>query len=178
MGSYARYRHDRGGSQLGARTTAVLTLPIISAATNVLLPLAIGFTIAYVLTPVVDAAQRIKVNRAFATAVLFGVFLSLSVAILSLAVPAVIRQSSDLAARSFQDNYYLDRNADGGFDQDEPVLRELSEQPGTFFHDRNTNCVPIQRNQSINAMCIQCATRRGHPWHSIGWTTNRPRSNA
>ena len=49
---------------LALRETASITLPVIQALKEVLIPLAIGFTIAYVLTPLVDwLTMRVRLPR-------------------------------------------------------------------------------------------------------------------
>jgi len=107
------------------RETAIITLPIAHALAEVALPLAIGFTIAYVLTPLVDALDRRGLHRWPATLVLFLVFGGAAVVTAILVVPAVVRQSSALAARLFQAEPFIDQDRDQRWDEGEP------------FEDRN-----------------------------------------
>ncbi len=108
---------------LALRETASITLPIISALKQVLVPVAIGFTIAYVLTPIVDwLTLRVRVPRSIAAGLLFGLFcvtLALSV---MLVVPTVVRQSTSMAERVFKGEPFTDINGNGRYDEGEPYL--------------------------------------------------------
>ena len=105
---------------LALRETASVTLPIISALREVLVPVAIGFTIAYVLTPVVDILHRRGLPRYLAAAVLFAVFSVVMVVGISLVVPTVLRQSTGMAARLFQGERFTDLNGNTRYDDGEP----------------------------------------------------------
>jgi predicted PurR-regulated permease PerM len=105
---------------LALRETASITLPIVTALRDVLLPVAIGFTIAYVLTPIVDGLQRRGFNRTFAAGVLFGLFCVSVVVGVSLVVPTVLRQTTTLATRLFEGEKYTDLNGNGRWDPGEP----------------------------------------------------------
>lgn len=107
------------------RETAIITLPIARALAEVALPLAIGFTIAYVLTPLVDVLDRRGLHRWPATLILFLIFGGGAVVASILVVPAVVRQSSALAARLFQGEPFIDHDRDQRWDEGEP------------FEDRN-----------------------------------------
>jgi len=112
-------------------------LALLDAVGAVLLPLAIGFTIAYVLAPLIDGAQRLGIGRLIATGVLFALFLFVTVLLASMVLPAVMRQSVDLAERTFQEYRYLDLDENGRYDRGEPRLSELDVQAGVWFHDRD-----------------------------------------
>lgn len=124
---------------IAVRETAVITLPVAGALGSVALPLAIGFTIAYILAPLVDALERWGVNRLLGAGFLFTVFGVLFVVSASFLVPVVLRQSADLARRIFQDRYYVDQNSDGRRESFEPLLGINLDAQGvrTFFIDRD-----------------------------------------
>jgi predicted PurR-regulated permease PerM len=107
-------------STLALRETASITLPVVIALRDVLLPVAIGFTIAYVLTPIVDGLSRRGLNRTFAAGVLFGLFCISVVVGISLLVPTVLRQGTTLATRLFEGEKYVDLNGNGRWDPGEP----------------------------------------------------------
>jgi predicted PurR-regulated permease PerM len=109
-------------STLALRETASITLPVITALRDVLVPVAIGFTIAYVLTPVVDALSRRGFNRALAAGVLFALFCVVTVVGFSLVVPTVLRQTTNLATRLFQGEKFTDLNGNGAYDDGEPYV--------------------------------------------------------
>ena len=102
------------------RETASITQPIVAALGEVLVPVAVAFALAYVVTPVVDGITRLGVNRMVAAGLLFGVGSILVVLALVLVVPAVVRQSVDLSVQIFQGESYVDRNKTGHFDSGEP----------------------------------------------------------
>lgn len=102
------------------RETATITLPIVSALGDVLVPVAIGFCIAYVLVPVVDVLhQRWHLPRFIAAGVPFLLFLGVLVLGTMLVVPTVIRQTSTLATRLLQGEPFKDLNHNGRWDPDE-----------------------------------------------------------
>ena len=108
---------------LALRETASITLPIISALKEVLIPVAIGFTIAYVLTPVADwLTLRVGVPRSIAAGLLFGLFSVAVVLILTLVIPTVVRQSTSMAERVFKGETYTDINNNGRYDEGEPYI--------------------------------------------------------
>lgn len=113
------------------RETAIITLPIAGALAEVALPLAIGFTIAYVLTPLVDALDRRGLHRWPATLVLFLVFGGGAALTAALVVPAVVRQSTALAARLFQAEPFVDQDRDQRWDEGEPY----EDRDGDGRHD-------------------------------------------
>ncbi len=91
------------------RETAWITEPIVRALGEVLVPVAVGFAIAYVLTPIVDAISRQGgVRRLVAAALLFGVVSVAMVMLVVLVVPAVIHQGVTLTERLFQGQSYTD----------------------------------------------------------------------
>ncbi len=102
--------------------TSALTLPVVTALGAVLLPVAIGFTIAYVLTPVVDALTRRGLPRPIAAGVLFFLFCVSAVLGVSLVVPTVLRQSANLTTRLFQGESFTDLNHNGVWDPGEPYV--------------------------------------------------------
>lgn len=117
------------------RETAFITAPILLALRDILIPLAIGFTIAYVLSPVVDAVSRWGVHRLLATVVLFAVMSVVTVVLLSLVVPAVVRQGVDLGNRLVSEFYYVDVDADNRYSRGDIRVSPLPGQPGYFFED-------------------------------------------
>jgi predicted PurR-regulated permease PerM len=107
---------------LALRETASITLPIVTALRDVLVPVAIGFTIAYVLTPLVDVLTRRGLPRMVATGVLFAVFSLVMVVGVTVVVPTVIKQSTGIAARLFKGEDFTDRNGNGRYDESEPYI--------------------------------------------------------
>lgn len=103
------------------RETASITLPVVNAVLDVAVPVAIGFVIAYVLTPLVDViSRRSGFGRTLATGALF---LGTTVALLGslvLVVPLLVRQSAELANQIARGEPYVDRNANGRWDAGEP----------------------------------------------------------
>ncbi len=112
------------------RETAWITEPIAVALKEVLMPVAVGFAIAYVVTPIVDAiARQGGVRRFVAAGMLFAV-VSLVVSLtMILLVPAVIHEGSALTGRVFQGETYQDLNHNDRYD------------PGEPFEDSNGNKV-------------------------------------
>lgn len=104
------------------RETASITLPVVEALGAVLMPVLVGFTIAYVLTPVVDAISRHGTTRLVATAVLFAVGAAVTALAVGLGAPALIAQSAQLASRTVQDQAYLDVDGDGRLGPRDRVL--------------------------------------------------------
>jgi predicted PurR-regulated permease PerM len=108
---------------LALRETASITLPILTALKEVLIPVAIGFTIAYVLTPVVDwLTGRVHLPRSLAAGLLFGLFSVLVVLSVTLLVPTVVRQSASMAERVFKGETFTDIDIDGRYDEGEPYI--------------------------------------------------------
>ncbi len=114
------------------RETASITQPVVSALSEVLVPVAVAFALAYVVTPVVDALGRLGLNRTVAAGLLFGCGSLLLIGALVLIVPAVIRQSVDLSVQLFRGETFADRNHNGRYD------------PGENFIDINLNQVRDQ----------------------------------
>jgi len=84
------------------RETAWITVPIVSAFKDVLLPVIVGFAIAYVLTPIVDAISRQGgVRRFVAASILYGCVALLLITLVVLVVPAVIHEGKNLTQRVF-----------------------------------------------------------------------------
>ncbi|MBA2482060.1 MAG: AI-2E family transporter [Planctomycetes bacterium] len=102
------------------RETASITQPIIQALREVLVPVAVGFAIAYVVTPMVDAISRQGgVRRFFAAGMLFAIVSIATVATTALVVPMVIRQGAALTSRVFQGEHFEDANRNGRHDAGE-----------------------------------------------------------
>ncbi len=124
------------------RETAVITWPVIEALRAVLIPLAIGFTIAYVIAPVVDTLHGWGLRRTVATSLFYVVLGVFSIVLVSLVLPALVRQGSELVTRLVDDFYYHDRNGNGSYDEDEPVVIYGEHHQHTiFFRDDNGNGV-------------------------------------
>ena len=102
------------------RETASITQPVVIALGEVLVPLAVAFALAYVVTPVVDQITRLGVNRLVAAGMLFGLGSLVLIIALVLVVPAVVRQTVDLSVQVFQGESYVDRNKNGRYDAGEP----------------------------------------------------------
>ncbi|MFW5845843.1 MAG: AI-2E family transporter [Planctomycetota bacterium] len=117
------------------RETAVITRPLADALQTVLVPLGIGFVIAYVLTPLIDVMQAWGLKRRIATPLLFLLLGVLTVLIISLGMPAMLRQSSELITRFFTDVHYVDRNDNGHYDAGEPLVRRGQDQIGVHFFE-------------------------------------------
>jgi predicted PurR-regulated permease PerM len=101
------------------RETATITLPIVDALREVLVPLAIGFTIAYVLTPVVDWLCRRGLSRMVAAVTLYAGFAIVLAVALVFLVPAMVSQGKDLVQRTFVGEPWNDANANGRWDAGE-----------------------------------------------------------
>jgi predicted PurR-regulated permease PerM len=102
--------------------------PVVTAVYEVLVPVAIGFVVAYVLTPVVDLiSRRVGTTRAIATGVLFLAVTAFLVAALVLAVPPLVRQGSALGQQAVAGEPFSDTDQDGLW------------SPGEPFEDRNGN---------------------------------------
>lgn len=103
------------------RETASITLPVVNAVLDVAVPVAIGFVVAYVLTPLVDViARRSGFGRTLATGVLFAGTTALLLGSLVLVVPILFRQSAELANQVARGEPYVDRNANGRWEPGEP----------------------------------------------------------
>jgi predicted PurR-regulated permease PerM len=110
-------------SSLALEATASITRPIAEALRDVLVPVAIGFAVAYVLTPVVDAiARQGGMRRLFAAGTLFGVASLVLVLTLVVVVPLVIRDGAGLAGRVFKGEPFTDSNHNGVYDPGEPYV--------------------------------------------------------
>lgn len=108
---------------LALRETASITLPVITALKEVLIPVAIGFTIAYVLTPVADLlTTRVRLPRSVAAGVLFALFSVVFVLSVTLVIPTVVRQSASMAERVFKGESFRDSDNDGRYDVGEPYV--------------------------------------------------------
>ncbi|GDY11205.1 hypothetical protein LBMAG53_00820 [Planctomycetota bacterium] len=101
------------------RETAGLTLPVFAALQEVLIPLAIGFTVAYVMTPIVDWLCRRGLSRLVATSLLYLGATALLVATLVFAVPAMVSQGKDLIQRTFSGEPLQDADRNGRWDPGE-----------------------------------------------------------
>ena len=97
--------------------------------------MAIGFTIAYVLSPAVDALQRLRMGRVLAASTLYLLITILCVVGVVLLLPAIGRQSADFFSRTIEDIHYLDRNGNAVLDPDEPRLLRHPGTPVVFFED-------------------------------------------
>lgn len=102
------------------RETASITQPILSALGEVLVPVAVAFALAYVVTPIADQLGRLGLNRTLAAGTIFGLGSLLIVGALVLVVPAVVRQSVDLSVQLFHGETFVDRNENRRFDAGEP----------------------------------------------------------
>lgn len=112
------------------RETATITLPVVNAILDVMVPVAIGFVIAYVLTPLVDLiSRRVGFGRTVATSTLFALVTLVTLGCLVLVVPVLARQSAELINQVVRDEPFVDRNENGRWDHGEP------------FSDLNSNGV-------------------------------------
>jgi predicted PurR-regulated permease PerM len=108
---------------LALEETASITRPIAEALRDVLVPVAIGFAVAYVLTPVVDAiARQGGMRRLFAVGTLFGVASLLLTLTVVIVVPLVIRDGAGLVSRVFVGEPFTDLNHNGVYDPGEPFI--------------------------------------------------------
>ncbi len=122
------------------RETAVITFPVFEAMSSVIIPLALGFTLAYVLTPAVDKLQARGMTRMMATSILFVLLVLASLLTLSLVVPAIVSQTTDMVKRSVEESYFYDKNGDGVYSPGEAIIRPATEEGNIFyFHDANNN---------------------------------------
>ena len=104
------------------RETASVTRPVFEAIRDVLVPVAVGFAIAYVVTPVVDLLSRWGLGRAWAAGLLFGVGSLLLVVSAVLVVPTLVKQGVNLSLTVFQGESWSDLNQNGRFDAGEPFI--------------------------------------------------------
>jgi predicted PurR-regulated permease PerM len=105
------------------RETAVITQPIAMALRDVLVPVAVGFAIAYVITPVVDAiARQGGMRRFLAAGMLFAIVSTVVAVTLAVLVPVVIRQGASLAERVFRGEPWTDANRNGRYDAGETFI--------------------------------------------------------
>jgi predicted PurR-regulated permease PerM len=121
------------------RETALITQPLLDALVAVLIPLAIGFTIAYVLTPAIDAAGKIGIGRGLATACIYTVLTITGVLLVWLAVPSMIVQGGQIVDRSLNDRWFLDRDDDRLVSHLDIEVLPLDLEAGHFFRDGNGN---------------------------------------
>lgn len=113
------------------RETASVTLPVVNAVLDVAVPVAIGFVVAYILTPVVDViSRRSGFGRTVATGALFVTTSALLLGSLVLFVPLLAKQSAELAAQVARGETFVDRNGNGRWDIGEPFTD--SNGNGTF----------------------------------------------
>ena len=125
-----------GAVSWALRETAVVTFPLLAAVTSVLVPLAIGFTIAYILAPLVDFVQRSGANRLLSSTAVFSVIFVVVGLLSALMIPAIITQGTDLVSRTVQDEWYIDRNGNQFAEDDEVRLRP---HESIFYEDSNGN---------------------------------------
>lgn len=105
------------------RETASITLPVVRALGDVLVPVAIGFCIAYVLTPTVEFLHvRWRLPRSIAAGAPFLLFLAAVTLGVMLVVPTAIRQSYSLAERLFKGEAFTDLDRNGHWDAGEPYV--------------------------------------------------------
>lgn len=103
------------------RETASITLPVVNAVMDVMVPVAIGFVIAYVLTPLVDMiSRRVGFGRTVAAGALFAGTIATVLGLIVLVVPILARQSADLANQVVRGEPYVDRDSNGRWDKGEP----------------------------------------------------------
>lgn len=103
------------------RETASVTLPLVNAVLDVAVPVAIGFVVAYVLTPLVDLiSRRVGFGRWITTAALFGLTAAVLLGSLALIVPVLVKQSAELANQVVRGEAYVDRDGSGGWNSGEP----------------------------------------------------------
>jgi predicted PurR-regulated permease PerM len=111
------------------RETAWITQPIIAAFGDVLLPVVIGFALAYVLTPIVDAISRQGgVRRFVAASMLFGVVGLAMVLLVVLVVPAVMHEGAMLTQRVFQGEASTEQKHSGRTLLAEPFSMQVRDQ--------------------------------------------------
>ncbi len=101
---------------LALRELSALVLPVASKVLEVLVPVAIGFAIAYIVLPIVDLFGRVGLKRAVAAGLLFGIGFLAIVATAVLVVPAVVRQGADLTVNLVKGESFVDANANGRYD--------------------------------------------------------------
>ncbi|MEK7412495.1 MAG: AI-2E family transporter [Planctomycetota bacterium] len=114
------------------RETASITMPMVNAITDVAVPVAIGFVIAYVLTPVVDLiSRRSGFGRTLAAATLFGLTGFMLIGTMVLVVPLLAKQSADLVNQIARGETYVDSDRNGRWDVGEP----FSDMNGNGIYD-------------------------------------------
>ncbi|MHC5068465.1 MAG: AI-2E family transporter, partial [Planctomycetota bacterium] len=119
------------------RETAAITLPLVTAIGDVLLPLAIGLTVAYILNPLVDLLQRTVRKRVLAAAILYLALALIAVLLAVGVMPLVVSQGSDLLARTFSEQVFLDTDDDGRLRRGDTVLSAVPGSRDRWFDDRN-----------------------------------------
>jgi predicted PurR-regulated permease PerM len=137
---------------MALREAAPVIGPVVTAVYEVLVPVAIGFVVAYVLTPVVDLiSRRVGTTRFIATAVLFFAVTAFLIASLVLAVPPLVRQGSALAQQAAVGEPFTDLDQDGRWEQ------------GEHFEDINRNGLrdgPLLANAVAWAQAMQNRMQR------------------
>lgn len=114
------------------RETASITLPIAEALIDVAVPLAIGFVIAYILTPLVDLiSRRAGFARWIAASALFLAATALTVGMAIIAVPLLARQGAELTRQLVHGEPFTDLNGNGRRDEGEP----FTDLNGNRVHD-------------------------------------------
>jgi predicted PurR-regulated permease PerM len=138
------------------RETASITMPVVRALYDVLVPVAIGFVIAYVLTPVVDLiSRRVGTTRIIATALLYLAALGVVGAGAGLVAPALVREAVDLANLTVNGEDFRDDNRNGEFDE------------GEVFSDRNSNG---RHDTSLISQAMTWAERKRGTTLAVGGT--------
>ena len=105
---------------MALREIGSLVVPVLSAIGDVLVPVAIGFALAYIVMPVVDVLGRLGLGRKAAAGLLFGVGSVVLVVAMAFLVPAVARQVTNLTVELVQGEDYVDTNGNGRYDLGEP----------------------------------------------------------
>ena len=122
------------------RETAVITQPLFDALSSVALPLALGFTLAYVLAPAVDWLQRRGFRRMVSASILFILLILAFIITVSIVLPAIVVQTTDIIKRSVEDSYFYDKDGDGVYSTGEPIIRPFTVNGRVvYFNDANNN---------------------------------------
>ena len=154
------------------RETAVITQPVISAGMRVVVPLAIGFTVAYVLAPVIDVCSRYGMNRRLSVTGLFIFFAVMTVFGGLFLVPALVQQSTDLARRTVADQVFVDYDNNGQFDKGDAWLTYQPDQQLWYVDDNGNQQLDetelqlsqddarVQQQQSLSNQLVHWFDRR------------------
>ena len=130
------------------RETAYLTGPLFTAIQEILIPLAIGFTIAYILSPIVDRLGKWGIPRSIGTTILFICMSFIGVLFMVLLLPSVVRQGGDLGKRIFIEQYYVDMDGDERFSQGDIRVQAIPEEPGFYVESLELSSAPrFQRDK-------------------------------